>query len=148
MYLGLGRGLIMPRWTAAARARQRRLINQVKPWEKSTGPKTPHGKSQSARNGCNHPPRAPGTHPDELRRSRRRLWKLWRLQLDLVPLGLFDPAWATSIADQLVAVEAGLGIPRDVTAARLTGSLARLAKRRASAAAKTVDSERVPDSVA
>lgn len=126
----------MPRWTPAARERQRRLINQVRPWQRSTGPVTPHGKSQSARNGSNHAPRAPGTHPKELRRSRRRLWRLWRLQLDMVPLGLFNAEWAKALADQIVAVEAGLGIDPIETQARLTGSLAKLAKRRTGATAK------------
>ena len=138
----------MPRWTAAARAKQRAIIQQHRPWERSTGPKSEHGKRQSARNSPNHPPRAPGTHPDELRRYRAKLWRLWRLQLSVVSLGLFDPQWATYIDDQIVAVEAGLGIDPSETQHRLTGSLARLARRRVSAAAKTDHSERVQNTVA
>ena len=132
----------MPRWTPAARERQRQLINQVRPWERSTGPKTEHGKLQSARNGCHHAPRAPGTHPRELRRSRRRLWKLWNLQFGLLSLGIFDPDWAMALAAQIQAIESGLGVDPAETQHRLTGSLAKVAKRRVSAAAKTVHSER------
>ena len=135
----------MPRWTPQARAKQRAIIQQHRPWERSTGPVTAHGKSQSARNGCNHPPRAPGTHPRELRQYRARLWKLWRLQLDMVPLGLFDAEWATSLASQIQAVEAGLGLPTTETEARLTRSLTRLAQRRVKATAKRL--EREADSV-
>lgn len=136
----------MPRWTPAARERQRRLINRVKPWERSTGPTSDHGKLQSARNSPNHAPRQPGQHPKELRQSRRRLWKLWRLQFGLLSLGIFDPDWAMALADQIVAVEAGLGIDPAETQQRLTGSLAKVAKRRATAA-KTEHSERVPNRV-
>jgi hypothetical protein len=136
----------MPRWTAASREKQRRLINRVRPWESSTGPTSSHGKRQSARNGPNHGPRAPGTHPAELRQQRARLWKLWRLQLEVAPLGIFDPAWAMSLADRLVVVEAALGIPTDETQQRLTGSLARLAQRRVRATAKRL--EKSSDSVA
>jgi hypothetical protein len=131
----------MPRWTPQARLRQSELIKRVKPWRKSTGPVTPHGKSQSARNGCHHAPRPPGTHPRELRRSRRRLWKLWKLQLDMAPLGIFDPDWAMALAAQIQAVEAGLGIDPTETQHRLTGSLAKTGHSERS-------SERVPESVA
>ena len=136
----------MPRWTPASRERQRQLINRVRPWESSTGPTSAHGKLQSARNGPNHPRRAPGTHPRELRRYRARLWKLWRLQLDMVPLGLFDAEWATSLASQIQAVESGLGLPTTETEARLTRSLTRLAQRRVRATAKRL--EKSSDSVA
>lgn len=37
-------------WTAEERQRQRELINRVKPWEKSTGARTPEGKARSAKN--------------------------------------------------------------------------------------------------
>jgi hypothetical protein len=40
----------MPRWTEEARARQRELIREWKPWEQSTGPVTSKGKHKSARN--------------------------------------------------------------------------------------------------
>jgi hypothetical protein len=109
----------MPRWTPAARERQRQLINQVRPWEHSTGP--------------NHGARAPGTHPRELRQYRARLWRLWKLRLSLVSLaGIFAPETTRSLADQIVSTEASLGIPRAETEARLTRSLLRLAQRRVS----------------
>lgn len=38
-------------WTPERRARQAELIRSWKPWEKSTGPKTPDGKAKAARNG-------------------------------------------------------------------------------------------------
>lgn len=123
----------MPRWTPAARERQRQLINQVRPWEQSTGPTSEAGKRQSARNGPNHSPRPPGTHPRELRQYRARLWRLWKLRLSLVSLaGIFDPETTRSLADQIVSTEASLGIPRAETEARLTRSLRRLAQRRVS----------------
>ncbi len=37
-------------WTQERRKRQRGLIQSWQPWEKSTGPKTPDGKAQSAGN--------------------------------------------------------------------------------------------------
>ena len=40
----------MPRWTPAARKRQRRLILERKPWLNSTGAKTPEGKAISSQN--------------------------------------------------------------------------------------------------
>jgi len=38
-------------WTPERRAKQREAIRRWKPWEKSTGPRTPLGKAESARNG-------------------------------------------------------------------------------------------------
>src|SRR5256885_51594 len=37
-------------WTPKRRARQARLIRLWRPWERSTGPKTPEGRSKVARN--------------------------------------------------------------------------------------------------
>jgi hypothetical protein len=37
-------------WTAERRRRQSELIRNWRPWERSTGPKTPEGKSRAARN--------------------------------------------------------------------------------------------------
>ncbi len=37
-------------WTDERRAKQREAIQRWKPWEKSTGPKTPWGKAQAAAN--------------------------------------------------------------------------------------------------
>ena len=42
----LGKG-----WTPERRARQAALIRTWRPWEKSTGPRTPEGKARTARNG-------------------------------------------------------------------------------------------------
>jgi hypothetical protein len=40
----------MRNWTLEQRQRQRELIERWKPWEKSTGAKTPEGKKKSSRN--------------------------------------------------------------------------------------------------
>jgi len=40
----------MPRWTDEARLKQSELIRKVRPWEKSTGPRTPKGKAISSKN--------------------------------------------------------------------------------------------------
>ena len=37
-------------WTPERRARQAERIRQWKPWERSTGPRTPAGKAKAARN--------------------------------------------------------------------------------------------------
>lgn len=37
-------------WTAEARAAHSAFIKQLKPWTKSTGPKTPEGKAKAAKN--------------------------------------------------------------------------------------------------
>ena len=38
-------------WTMERKARQAELIKTWKPWEQSTGPRTPEGKARTARNG-------------------------------------------------------------------------------------------------
>lgn len=38
-------------WTPERRARQAALIRNWKPWERSTGPRTPEGKARSAQRG-------------------------------------------------------------------------------------------------
>ena len=38
------------KWTLEQRKRQSQLIRQWKPWEKSTGPRTPEGKENSKMN--------------------------------------------------------------------------------------------------
>jgi hypothetical protein len=40
----------MRNWTLEERQRQRELIQRWKPWEKSTGAKTPEGKAKSSKN--------------------------------------------------------------------------------------------------
>jgi len=41
-------------WTEERRRRQRELIKNWKPWEKSTGAKTAQGKAKSSRNAYKH----------------------------------------------------------------------------------------------
>lgn len=38
-------------WTSERRARQAELIRAWKPWERSTGPRTPEGKARVRHNG-------------------------------------------------------------------------------------------------
>jgi len=113
----------MPRWTPASREKQRRLINRVKPWQKSTGPVTPHGKRQSARNGPNHPPRAPGTHPDELRREVRYWWGLLRLQRQMARWGISEPEDIKTVCTMILSIEHDLGISQAHTERRLIRAL-------------------------
>ena len=40
-------------WTPERRQRQAEAIKQWKPWEQSTGPRTPQGKAAASRNGWN-----------------------------------------------------------------------------------------------
>lgn len=58
-------------WTPERRAKQAEVIRRNKPWEKSTGPRTPEGKAVSSRNADK------GGHREEARamdrRSRARL---------------------------------------------------------------------------
>lgn len=44
----------MPRWSLEARERQRQQIQKWKPWEHSTGAKTPEGKERSKKNAFKH----------------------------------------------------------------------------------------------
>ena len=44
----------MAAWTPERRARQAELVRQLKPWEKSTGPRTAKGKAKASRNSRKH----------------------------------------------------------------------------------------------
>ncbi|MFA7276415.1 MAG: hypothetical protein WC043_06410 [Pseudobdellovibrionaceae bacterium] len=44
----------MRHWTPEARARQAALIRSVRPWARSTGPRTALGKAISSRNALKH----------------------------------------------------------------------------------------------
>ena len=61
-------------WTAERRARQAMLIHTWQPWKKSTGPRTPEGKSKSSRNAYKPNPirRQLLEIEAELRRLRRK----------------------------------------------------------------------------
>lgn len=113
----------MPRWTPETRERQRQVINAVKPWEHSTGPRTPYGKTQSARNGRYHGPRAPGTHPDELRQQAQQWWRLLRLQRRMVRFGVGKSDDLNTICTMILAIEGALGIHQAETERRLARTL-------------------------
>jgi hypothetical protein len=61
-------------WTAERRARQAMLIRTWQPWKKSTGPRTPEGKSKSSRNAYKMNPirRALLALAAEVRQAKRR----------------------------------------------------------------------------
>lgn len=44
----------MPRWTPEAKMRQAELIRGWRPWEQSTGARTPEGKAASSLNAYKH----------------------------------------------------------------------------------------------
>lgn len=67
-------------WTPERRARQAEAIRRWKPWEQSTGPRTPEGKARSQRNGSQ-----PGTRA--LLREVSRLLREQRAFLDEWPGG-------------------------------------------------------------
>lgn len=54
-------------WTPERRARQAQAIRRWKPWERSTGPKTPEGKTTASRNAFR------GGHRRALREEMRVL---------------------------------------------------------------------------
>ena len=58
-------GLKRRPWTPEDRAQQRQIALANRPWEHSTGPRTPAGKLRSGYNGRKHQPR-----PDSLRQVR------------------------------------------------------------------------------
>lgn len=62
-------------WFPEERQRQAELIREHRPWEKSTGPRTPEGKQAVKNNGLKH-----GFRSEDIREVRRLL----RAQRDYV----------------------------------------------------------------
>ncbi len=60
-------------WTPERRARQAELMRTLKPWERSTGPKTPEGKKRVSMNALKHGGRCAAVRKlqSELTRKRR-----------------------------------------------------------------------------
>ncbi len=73
----------MPRWTEQSRKKQSELIKQVKPWKRSTGPKTRQGKRRSSQNALRT-----GEHT-ELVRTLRQINAIYR-KIPLLNLGQED----------------------------------------------------------
>jgi hypothetical protein len=65
----------MRNWTSEARAAHSALIRELKPWKKSTGPRTKNGKTKSKRNALKH-----GTRSEEWKQFLHAL----RLQKEFV----------------------------------------------------------------
>jgi hypothetical protein len=55
----------MSAWTPERRQRQREAIQRWKPWQQSTGPRSPEGKARAARNAWT------GGHAVKLRQTRQ-----------------------------------------------------------------------------
>ena len=68
----------MRNWSAEERQRQRELIQRWKPWTKSTGAKTPEGKSSSSKNSFKTGKSV------EIREMIKQLNKLLKDQKDLI----------------------------------------------------------------
>ena len=62
-------------WTLEQRLQQAQRIHQQKPWERSTGPKTPEGKAISRENSLKH-----GTRSKNIRDMEHQLAK-WKREL-------------------------------------------------------------------
>jgi hypothetical protein len=111
----------MPRWTPAAREKQRLIINRTQPWLTSTGPKTSRGKFEAARNGPNHPPRESGTHPTEIRRQL----VLWRKMLILHIRCMACPDLLRDVALLIFKLETQLGGDPELVCDRILEKLRR-----------------------
>lgn len=66
-------------WTPERRKRQAEMIKNWKPWEQSTGPKTPEGKEASKMNAQRH-----GAYSADMKTLRRLLREHGMLLDDLV----------------------------------------------------------------
>jgi hypothetical protein len=64
-------------WTLERRARQAEAIRRWKPWERSTGPRTPDGKAKSQRNGSQPGTRALLREVSKLLREQRKSLDDW-----------------------------------------------------------------------
>ena len=68
----------MSAWTPERRQRQREAIQRWKPWNQSTGPKSPEGKARAARNAWT------GGHTAKLRQITKTLNQALRAQRELL----------------------------------------------------------------
>lgn len=62
-------------WSPERRQRQREAIQRLRPWEQSTGPRTPEGKAKASRNSLVH-----GMRDARSRELMRRIHELLREQ--------------------------------------------------------------------
>ena len=72
----------MPRWTSEARKIQAQKIQQWKPWQNSTGPKTAEGKGRVSQNALKHGLRS-AELIDSQRKASQELRELRSLLKDL-----------------------------------------------------------------
>ncbi|MBD2025239.1 hypothetical protein [Leptolyngbya sp. FACHB-711] len=83
----------MPRWTVEARQKQSERIRQLKPWKRSTGPRTRSGKRRSSQNSLKT-----GEHTQlaKLERSLARSLgiSLHGLRVPEIDYAAIDSAWA------------------------------------------------------
>ena len=64
-------------WTPERRAQQAEAIRRWKPWERSTGPRTPEGKARSQSNGSKPGNRALLRDVSRLLREQRDMLEQW-----------------------------------------------------------------------
>lgn len=96
-------------WTPEARAAQSALMHRLKPWKKSTGPRTAAGKAKAAKNSYKT-----GLHAKPMRQARKYFRQcrdfLENLKTEYYNSGKFLGHDKTSIAKQHVRITTWNGL--------------------------------------